>query len=79
MGAARLATGCIGGVYTRAEARMQGVATALMNDAIAYALTHEYPLLLLNGIPKFYDRYGFCDVYDLSMQELDRQAILSLP
>jgi GNAT superfamily N-acetyltransferase len=53
VGAARLATGCIGGVHTRAEARMQGVATALMNDAIAYALTHEYPLLLLNGIPKF--------------------------
>lgn len=79
VGAARLATGCIGGVYTRAEARMQGVATALMNDAITYAQTHEYALLLLDGIPKFYDRFGFCDVYDLSTQELDRQAILSLP
>lgn len=79
MGIARIPTGCIGGVYTRAEVRMQGVATALMHDAIAYAQTHEYGLLLLDGIPKFYDRYGFCDVYDLSTQELDRQAILSLP
>jgi predicted N-acetyltransferase YhbS len=63
VGAAQLATGCIGGVYTRAEARNQGVATALMHDAIAYAQMHEYALLLLNGIPKFYHRYGFCDVY----------------
>jgi GNAT superfamily N-acetyltransferase len=79
VGASRLATGCIGGVYTRAEARNQGVATALMHDAIAYAQAHEYPLLLLDGIPKFYHRYGYCDVYDLSTLELDRQAVLALP
>lgn len=79
MGDARLTTGCIGGVYTRAEARNQGVATALMHDAITYAQAHEYALLLLDGIPKFYHRYGFCDVYDLSTQELDRRAILALP
>ncbi|MHB8598509.1 MAG: GNAT family N-acetyltransferase [Ktedonobacteraceae bacterium] len=79
VGVARLATGCIGGVYTRAEARNQGVATALMQDAIAYAQAHEYPLLLLDGIPKFYHRFGYCDVYDFSTHELDRQAVLALP
>ena len=79
IGAARLATGCIGGVYTLPEVRNQGVATALMHDAIAYAQAHDYPLLLLDGIPKFYYRYGYCDVYDLSTQELDRQAVLALP
>ncbi len=79
VGDARLATGCIGGVYTRAEVRNQGVATALMHDAIAYAQAHAYAFLLLDGIPKFYHRYGFCDVYDLSAQELDRQAVLALP
>ena len=79
MGTARLATSCIGGVYTRAHARHQGVATALMHDAIAYAQAHQYPLLLLDGIPKFYHRYGYYDVYDLSTLELDRQAILALP
>src|SRR5690348_14384922 len=79
VGTARLTTGCIGGVYTRKEARNQGVATALMHDAIAYAQEHDYPLLLLDGIPKFYYRYGYCDVYDLSAQELDRQAVLALP
>ncbi|MDQ2906166.1 MAG: GNAT family N-acetyltransferase [Chloroflexota bacterium] len=79
VGVARLATGCIGGVYTRAEARQQGVATALMHDALEYAQAHDYALLLLDGIPQFYHRYGYCDVYDLSTQELDRQAILALP
>src|SRR5215469_10079935 len=79
VGVARLTTGCIGGVYTRAHARNQGVATALMHDAITYAQAHQYPLLLLDGIPKFYHRYGYCDVYDLSTLELDRQAILALP
>jgi predicted N-acetyltransferase YhbS len=79
VGDARLVTGCIGGVYTRSEARKQGVASTLMHDAIVYAQEHDYPLLLLDGIPKFYNRYGFCDVYDLSTQELDRQAILALP
>ncbi|HLZ56927.1 MAG TPA: GNAT family N-acetyltransferase, partial [Ktedonosporobacter sp.] len=78
VGTARLVTGCIGGVYTRAETRNQGVATALMHDAIAYAQAHKYSLLLLDGIPKFYYRYGYCDVYDLSTLELDRQAILAL-
>jgi predicted N-acetyltransferase YhbS len=79
VGVARLATGCVGGVYTRSEARKQGVATALMHDAIEYAQAHEYPLLLLNGIPKFYYRYGYCDVYDLSAQELDHRAVLAQP
>jgi hypothetical protein len=36
-------------------------------------------LLLLDGIPKFYHRYGFCDVYDLSVLELDHEAVLALP
>lgn len=78
VGTARLVTGCIGGVYTRAEARNQGVATALMHDALVYAQAHDYALLLLDGIPKFYHRFGYCDVFDSSVLELDRQAILAL-
>jgi predicted N-acetyltransferase YhbS len=79
VGTARLLTGCIGGVYTHAHARKQGVASALMQDAMTYAQTHGYALLLLDGIPKFYHRYGYCDVYDLSTLELDQEAILALP
>ena len=78
VGEARILTGCIGGVYTRAEARNQGVARAMMEDAIAYAEAHRYGLLLLDGIPKFYHRFGFCDVYDMTAQELDVGAILEL-
>jgi predicted N-acetyltransferase YhbS len=79
IGAARLLTGCIGGVYTHVHARKQGVASALMQDAITYAQAHGYALLLLDGIPRFYHRYGFCDVYDLSTLELDHEAVLALP
>ena len=50
-----------------------------MHDAIEYAQAHKYSLLLLDGIPNFYHRYGYCDVYDLSTQEINRRAILALP
>src|SRR5258708_13503779 len=73
VGAARLVTGCIGGVYTRAEARNQGVATAVMHDAIASPQAHHTPFWLLGGIPNLYHRYGYCDVYDFSTLELYRQ------
>jgi predicted N-acetyltransferase YhbS len=79
MGTARLVTGCIGDVVTHPAHRKQGVATALMHDAIDYALSHKYSLLLLDGIPKFYHRYGYCDVFDLSTHDIDLSAILALP
>ncbi|MBV9230915.1 MAG: GNAT family N-acetyltransferase [Chloroflexi bacterium] len=79
MGTARLVTGCIGDVVTHPEHRKQGIATALMQDAINYALSHKYSLLLLDGIPKFYHRYGYCDVFDLSIHDIDRSAVLAQP
>ncbi len=79
IGAARLLTGCIGSVYTRADVRNQGVATALMQDAITYAEAHNYSLLLLDGIPKFYYRYGYCNVHHLSAMDIDCEAMLALP
>ena len=79
VGTARLLTGCIGAVVTYPDHRHQGVATALMQDAIDYAQSHDYPLLLLDGIPKFYDRYGYDDVFDVSVQDIDRAAVLAQP
>ncbi len=79
MGAARIPTGCIGAVVTYPTSRRQGVATALMQDAIDYASAHRYPLLLLEGIPKFYYRYGYTDMFDQSTQDIDRAAILAQP
>jgi predicted N-acetyltransferase YhbS len=79
VGAARLLTGCIGAVVTYPEHRHQGVATALMHDALAYAQSHHYALLLLDGIPSFYYRYGYDDIFDVTVQDIDRAAVLAPP
>jgi len=79
VGTARLLTGCISAVVTYPAHRHQGVATALMRDALDYAQSHHYALLLLDGIPKFYYRYGYDDVFDMSVQDIDRAAILAQP
>src|SRR6266545_3023972 len=44
VGTARLRTGCISAVVTYPAHRHQGVATALMQDALAYAQSHHYAL-----------------------------------
>lgn len=79
MGAANLLTGCIGAVVTHPDHRKKGVASALMQDAIQYAEEHGYALLLLDGIPKFYHRFGYVDMFDLSTVDVDRAAILAQP
>lgn len=79
MGVALLSTGCIGAVVTDPAHRHQGVASTLMDDAIDYALSYHHPLLLLDGIPKFYHRFGYIDMFDLSTQDIDRAAILAHP
>jgi len=79
MGAAQLLTGCIGAVVTYPAHRHQGVATALMYDGIDYARLHYHALLLLDGIPKFYHRFGYIDMFDQSIHDIDRAAILAQP
>ncbi|HJT56018.1 MAG TPA: GNAT family N-acetyltransferase [Ktedonobacteraceae bacterium] len=79
MGTAHLPTGCIGSVVTYPGSRNQGIATAMMHDAIDYARSHSLALLLLDGIPKFYHRFGYIDVFDQSAQDIDRAAILARP
>jgi predicted N-acetyltransferase YhbS len=79
MGAARISTGCIGIVVTHPEHRKQGVATTLMRDAIDFARSRNHALLLLDGIPKFYYRYGYTDMFDLVVVEVDRSAVLAAP
>lgn len=75
VGPARLRTGCIGGVHTDQNHRNQGVASACMNDAIAFAKAQGYALLLLDGIPNFYHRFGYADVLDLTDQAIDRVGV----
>jgi predicted N-acetyltransferase YhbS len=64
LGPARLLTGCIGGVATHPDYRHQGIATALMLDALATARSQQYALLLLHGVPGFYRQFGYTDVFE---------------
>jgi predicted N-acetyltransferase YhbS len=79
IGGANVLVGCIGGVFTRPEYRQQRIATLLMQDAIEFARARNYAMLLLDGIPKFYYRYGYCDIFDVSLQNIVRDALLALP
>ncbi len=77
-GTARLPAACIGSVVTDPAHRMSGVGRALMLDAIAYARQRNHALLLLNGIPDFYHRFGYVDVLDLTEHHLAHAAVAAL-
>jgi hypothetical protein len=47
-----------------------------MWDALEYARERRYALLLLNGIPNFYDRFGYVDIFDKSEHAIRRATIL---
>lgn len=79
MGTANISTGCIGMVVTHLAQRQQGVATAMMEDAISFARAHGHALLLLDGIPKFYHRFGYIDVTDIGMIDVKLDAVLAQP
>jgi predicted N-acetyltransferase YhbS len=64
MGPARLRIGGIGAVVTHPTYRHQGIAAALMRDAIMYATQHRHALLLLDGIANFYAQFGYFNVLD---------------
>lgn len=77
MGVARIPITRVSAVFTHPEYRNRGVATALMRDAISFAASHRSAVLLLDGIPKFYHRFGYTDAFDLSSQLVDRGAVLA--
>jgi predicted N-acetyltransferase YhbS len=79
LGAAVVRVGCIGAVATSPEHRNQGVATALMHDALAFAIEQGLGLLLLHGISDFYQRFGYANVTDLTYQRIALQQISALP
>lgn len=76
----RLRIGCIGGVVTHQDYRHQGVATAMMKDAFAYAYRRQYSFLLLHGIPDYYQQHGFIDVIeDMPQHAIGRALIPDQP
>src|SRR5215469_8855441 len=64
MGPARFRIAGIGGVVTHPAYRQQGIASALMRDAITYATRRRHALLLLDGIANFYAQFGYVTVLD---------------
>ena len=79
MGPARLHIGGIGAVVTHPAYRHQGIAGALMRDAIAYATQRQYALLLLDGIPNFYSQFGYVNVLDRLQHAIASEEIHALP
>lgn len=79
VGAARLPVGCVGSLVVRPEWRRRGVASALLADALAYARERGCALLLLNGIPNFYRRFGYTDVLDYTEHLMRRADVLAQP
>jgi GNAT superfamily N-acetyltransferase len=76
LGPARLRTGCINGVMTHPDYRHQGIASALMHDAINIAERKHYALLFLHGIGNFYQQFGYTDVLeDTPHHFLNRQQL----
>jgi predicted N-acetyltransferase YhbS len=64
MGPAQVPICGIGAVATHPAYRHQGIAGALMRDAIAYATERHAALLLLDGIPNFYAQFGYATIMD---------------
>ena len=72
----RLRVGCIGGVVTDQDYRHKGIATALMQDAFAFAQNRQYSFFLLHGIPEYYHQHGFIDVIEDLPQHTIKQALI---
>ena len=79
MGPAQLRIGGIGAVVTHPAYRHQGIAGALMRDAITYATQRHYALLLLDGIPNFYSQFGYVNVLDRLQHAIASEQIHAHP
>ncbi len=77
MGPARLHIGGIGAVVTHPTFRHQGIAAALMRDAITYATQRRYALLLLDGIANFYAQFGYVNIQDNLTHAMVSEEVLA--
>jgi predicted N-acetyltransferase YhbS len=75
LGPARIRTACINGVVTHPDFRHQGIAIALMQDAIRIAESQHYALLFLHGLGGFYQQFGYIDV----LEDIPRHFLAQLP
>lgn len=59
IGEARLKMGGLGWIAVAEPFRGQGVATALIEDALAYMRAHNYHVSMLFGVVELYHKFGF--------------------
>jgi predicted N-acetyltransferase YhbS len=79
VGQARLKAGCVGVVVTHPDHRRQGVATALMRDALDHARARGMVVLLLHGMADFYTPFGYADVFDVTEHAVRRSDVAAAP
>lgn len=82
LGEARLKMGGFGWVAVDDAFRKQGVATQLIEDALAYMRTHSYHVSLLFGVVDFYHRFGFSTMlsdYVTSVDVLEAETAETAP
>jgi predicted acetyltransferase len=66
-------------VYTEAPLRGQGIAAAVMRDALAYAAEQGAGLALLHGVRGYYPRFGFSPVWPKYSAAFDSEELAALP
>jgi predicted N-acetyltransferase YhbS len=74
-----LRVGCLGAVAVHSERRNHGIGRALLQDVLAQSVAQGQHLLLLHGIPDYYQRFGLVNVFDTTYQMIARQALQALP
>ncbi|HEX2623192.1 MAG TPA: GNAT family N-acetyltransferase [Phototrophicaceae bacterium] len=78
-GGARLRVAGISKVYTDTDHRRQGYSAAVLRDALTYAIELGAHLVLLNGIPGYYSRFGFSPVFPDYAADFATDEIAQLP
>ncbi len=78
LGSARVPFSGLGTVLTVPEYRRQGIARAMMLDVIALATERRDALVLLDGVPDLYHRYGYANIMDFSEHVINRAAALGM-
>ncbi len=79
IGAARLRTACLGAVCVRPDRRGEGIGAALVEDVLPHARERGLDLVLLDGVPGYYHRFGYVDVHDYEHHVFARAEIAALP
>lgn len=71
IGEARLKMGGLGWIAVDDAFRGQGIASAMIEDALAYMRRHQYHVSMLFGVVDFYHRFGFATMLSDFLTSVD--------